>query len=306
MRNVLVNLSLCALVGFWTMPTSAQVNSNLQTCLSGRVPALCQHDLLTPDQAAAVQQAELAQNYNVCLTGRYPALCRHDLLTGPQIESVSEAEHRANYAVCIQGRYSALCNHVWLSAAEKSEVTKAERQENYRTCLSGVTPFICRHQDLTAEQTVAVHDAEHRVNQRNCASPTMQFNCRRDWLAEDTQAATPPTTAPSPSLAPVPAPVSITTAVNPSTPAASISAPQIGLASSPSNAHPDVTRCQAFWVGAVAADGKYLYLSDYAKLTPVAASDAQILAEWRRGQHVVRCGQRLTNKDAGQTIAVMD
>ena len=65
---------------------------NLQICLTGKYPALCDHSELTRDQATTVREAERAENLRVCLTGKYPALCDHSELTRDQATTVREAE----------------------------------------------------------------------------------------------------------------------------------------------------------------------------------------------------------------------
>jgi hypothetical protein len=63
-------------------------------------------------------------------------------------------------------------------------------------------------------------------------------------------------------------------------------------------------RCEEFWLGAVETAGNFAFLSDYTRLTPATDSDKAILRVWQRGQRVVRCGPRLSNKETGQSIDV--
>lgn len=133
---------------------------NLQTCLSGKYPALCDYSLLTPDQVRQVNAAAIRENLRVCLTGKYPALCDHSKLTTDQAASVREAERADNLRVCSTGKYPALCKHNLLSPAELARVQGAEAAENLRVCIDGRYPALCRHSLLTPEQAKQVAAAE--------------------------------------------------------------------------------------------------------------------------------------------------
>jgi len=65
---------------------------NLQTCLSGKYPALCDHSTLSSEQAKEARAAENRENLQLCLIGKYPVLCNHVLLTSEQAKAVSAAE----------------------------------------------------------------------------------------------------------------------------------------------------------------------------------------------------------------------
>jgi hypothetical protein len=69
---------------------------------------------------------------------------------------------------------------------------------------------------------------------------------------------------------------------------------------------PEKPRCESYWLGAVAADATYAFLSDYTRVTPVTQNDRGTMILWQRGQRLVRCGTRLTNKTTGQSIAVSE
>ena len=136
---------------------------NLQTCLSGKYPALCRHDLLSPEERVRVRSAELRENLGVCLTGKYPALCNHSELTAEQAAAVSAAERAENFSVCSTGKYPALCNHAILSPDERLRVTSAETAENLRICMDGRYPILCQRSLLTPEQTKDVDAAEAKA-----------------------------------------------------------------------------------------------------------------------------------------------
>lgn len=136
---------------------------NLETCLSGRYPALCNHSLLSPDELKRALEAERRENLQVCLTGQYPALCRHSLLTPIEAAHVREAEQRVNLDVCLSGRYPALCKRNLLSPEELRRAQEAERAENLKTCLAGRYPSLCKHSWLTSTQAKQVAAAEHEA-----------------------------------------------------------------------------------------------------------------------------------------------
>src|SRR5258708_16696716 len=103
--------AICGLTLLGGFAQSAHADSNLQTCLDGRYPALCNKSQLTPDQVRLTVAAERRANLASCLEGRYPALCRHGDLSASETESVRTAEHAANLQICLDGRYPALCRH---------------------------------------------------------------------------------------------------------------------------------------------------------------------------------------------------
>jgi hypothetical protein len=149
------------LVGvLWLFGNNAYAESNQETCLDGRYPALCNHGALSPSQLQRVEAAEHRANLSTCLDGRYPALCRHDDLTGAQALRVRLAEHTANLQSCLDGRYPALCRHGDLVEAEKAQVERAEHAANLSTCLDGRYPALCRHPDLSVNELRRVGAAE--------------------------------------------------------------------------------------------------------------------------------------------------
>jgi hypothetical protein len=136
---------------------------NLETCMSGKYPALCNYSRLTPDQLRQVRSAELRENLRVCLTGKYPALCTHSKLTSEQATQVREAERAENLRVCSSGKYPALCLHELLSTTELPQVRAAERSENLRVCMDGRYLGLCNRSLLTPEQARDVAAAEAKV-----------------------------------------------------------------------------------------------------------------------------------------------
>jgi hypothetical protein len=58
----------------------AAYQENLDTCLDGRVPAFCDHDILTEYDVARVRAAEYEANLVTCIDPRWQYLCRPDLL----------------------------------------------------------------------------------------------------------------------------------------------------------------------------------------------------------------------------------
>ncbi|QBY56177.1 hypothetical protein [Cupriavidus oxalaticus] len=282
---------------------------NLQICLTGKYPSLCNHDLLTSEQRIDVHQAELAANFHRCQQGKFPSLCRHDLLTPEQSKNVADAEHRANLQVCMKGRYPSLCRRELLSAEERKAVAEAEHRANFQTCIAGKYPALCRHQDLTVEEAQAVRAAEHRENQRICARYGNSSLCRKEWLAEDAdmragsqqQGAADTTANVLPRVQPGTAPL-VQKEATPTGPS-SAGAPQTSRAKRIPQSSP---RCNLFWVGEIGPAGSYVRLSDYSKWNPVTNDDRARVAGWLRGQPLEKCIGRLTNKEAGQTISVQE
>ena len=142
-------------------PTRDQRNYN--KCIDGRYPALCDHTLLTPSEAARVDAAERRANFEKCIDGRYPALCNHSLLTQSEAAQVSAAERKANFNKCIDGRYPALCNHSLLTQSEAARVDAAERKANFDKCIDGRYPALCDHSRLSSQEASLVRDAERRA-----------------------------------------------------------------------------------------------------------------------------------------------
>ena len=122
-KIVLLMLLVAVAASAFAQNTAA---GNLQTCLSGKYPALCDHNALSSEQAQQVRAAENRENLRVCLIGKYPALCDHSRLTPDQAVSVKEAERRENLTVCSSGHYPALCNHALLTSEQAKSVAAME------------------------------------------------------------------------------------------------------------------------------------------------------------------------------------
>lgn len=157
-------LGAIAMISFSAGSLSAQAGStpeqNLQTCLSGQYPILCDHSKLTPEEVRQVHIAEHRANLEVCLDGRYVAICRHGDLSSGEARQVRAAEQRANLQVCLDGRYATLCRHEDLSPSEAQQVRAAERSANLRVCLEGSYAALCRHDLLTPAESERVRAAE--------------------------------------------------------------------------------------------------------------------------------------------------
>lgn len=136
---------------------------NLQTCLTGRYPALCDHTLLTAEELKLVSEAERRENLKTCMTGKYPALCDHSKLTPGELKAVREAERQENLRICLTGRFPSLCNHSLLSPAEGHQVRAAEKAENLKVCLDGRFPALCNEALLSSEQANDVRAAEAKA-----------------------------------------------------------------------------------------------------------------------------------------------
>jgi hypothetical protein len=74
--------------------------------------------------AEQIQAAEHSANLNTCLSGEYPSLCNHGLLRATEKTQVDAAEHSANLNTCLSGEYPSLCNHELLGAAGASTVAQ--------------------------------------------------------------------------------------------------------------------------------------------------------------------------------------
>ena len=85
---VLAAALVFALGGFASSQNLPQ--RNIDTCLSGKYPALCDHGALTPEQLRQARVAEQRENLRVCMTtcmdGRYPSLCKHALPNSRQAQ----------------------------------------------------------------------------------------------------------------------------------------------------------------------------------------------------------------------------
>jgi hypothetical protein len=156
-----------------TLVAQTNATSNLATCLTGRYPALCNHDLLTFEQRRQVAAAETRENLSMCMTGNYPALCDHSKLSPSEAASVFSAERRENLKVCLAGTYPTLCKHDLLSTSELQQAQVAEREENLKLCMSGRYAPLCKHDLLTADQLRVVAAKESRAG---ATRPVIQAN----------------------------------------------------------------------------------------------------------------------------------
>lgn len=164
--------------------SSSTDKANFRTCIAGQYPALCKHELLTPDEAVEVAAAEQRANFNTCISGQYPALCKHELLNPAQAAQVIAAEKRVNLETCMSGQYPALCKHSLLTQEEAVSVDAAERRVNFETCRSGQYPALCKYDLLTEDQAAQVHTAERAVNLRTCLSGTYPSLCKHSLLTD--------------------------------------------------------------------------------------------------------------------------
>jgi hypothetical protein len=154
-------------------------NRNLQTCLSGKYPALCDNSRLTPEQRREADAAALRENLRVCLTGKYIALCDQAKLTPEQAAQVREAERAENLRVCSTGKYPALCRHDLLSPPERTRVQASERAENLRACMDGRYPDLCNHSLLSPEQAKDVAATEAKAAAAQPRGPQNERSPRR-------------------------------------------------------------------------------------------------------------------------------
>jgi hypothetical protein len=67
----------------------AATQQNLDICLAGHYPALCDYSQLTPEQLRQAHAVERRENLKVCMTGKYPALCDHSKLSAEESEAAS-------------------------------------------------------------------------------------------------------------------------------------------------------------------------------------------------------------------------
>lgn len=145
---------------------SRKQRENFETCISGEYPSLCNHAMLTSEEAKQVDLAERRVNFQTCISGEYPALCNNSKLTSEQARQVESAEKRENFKTCISGEYPALCRHSLLTEKEIAQVRAAERRVNYQTCISGEYSALCNHSLLASEQSAKVAAAERRARNR--------------------------------------------------------------------------------------------------------------------------------------------
>lgn len=222
-----------------------------------------------------------------------------------------QAEHRVNRQYCSTPALQFNCHRDWLAEdnttpgqgqteAPTQTAWLSPQDKNYATCIKGTLSSLCDHSLLTPQQAAAVRQVEHQINRRACETPSLQWSCHQDWLAEDAQSAARQAAQQVPVQSVKTTPLRPAYAVGAPLPS---SIPTLAATIAPPGT-PAKPRCEAFWLGAVEANGDYAYLSDYTRLTPAADSDKAILRIWQRGQRLVRCGPRLTNKETGQSIDV--
>ena len=165
-------MSAARIVFCWSLVFIAPVASsqspqfrdrNLETCLSGKYPALCDRSRLTQGQLNEARAAEVRENFRLCAIGKYGALCNHSFLTPEQAAQVDKAERAENFRVCSSGKYSALCKHGLLTPGELAQVRKAEQAENLRICMDGRYDRLCNRSLLTPNQATQVAAAEAKV-----------------------------------------------------------------------------------------------------------------------------------------------
>ena len=169
-----VSLAQVVSAGPYEDTINAERRENLKTCLSGKYPSLCRHNLLSSQEAQQVSAAEREENLTTCLSGKYPSLCKHNLLSSQEAQQVSAAERRENLTTCLSGKYPSLCSHNLLSPQEAQQVDAAERRENLTTCLSGKYPSLCR-QDLLEPKGKPLAVTEPTANRpsSNQSAPTI-------------------------------------------------------------------------------------------------------------------------------------
>ena len=78
---------------------STFADNNLETCLSGKSPLLCDHNRLTSQERSEVKKAEIAENLKICLSGKSPLLCDHNRLTSQERSEVKKAERKIYFLV---------------------------------------------------------------------------------------------------------------------------------------------------------------------------------------------------------------
>lgn len=160
----------CAMLVLTGRAAEAAQN-NLEVCMTGEYPSLCNYSALTPEQHRVVRAAERRENLKICMAGKYSALCDYSKLTPDEAAEVRAAERRENLTVCNTGRYPALCNHGLLSADELERVQAAERATNLKVCMDGRFPALCNHSILSEEQVIAVAAAEARTTSASPKDP---------------------------------------------------------------------------------------------------------------------------------------
>jgi hypothetical protein len=131
--------------------------------MTGRYPALCHYDWLTPEQRRQAETSEKQQNRRVCLSGRYPSLCKKSLLSQEELRQVVAAEKKVNLQTCLTGLYKSLCNRNLLNAAELKQTIAAERAANLRICMTGIYSTLCDRALLSRKELKDVQAAEKQA-----------------------------------------------------------------------------------------------------------------------------------------------
>jgi hypothetical protein len=187
-RASLIAVAVCMMAA--SAFSQEKLQRNLDLCLSGKYPALCNHGALTPDQLQRAGAAEKRENLRVCMTGKYPALCDHSKLAAAEVIEVKEAERVENLKICLTAKYSALCKHSLLSLNEQQRVRAAEEAENLGMCMDGRYAPLCKHSLLTPEQAKAVAAAEsttanvrpHAAQRRTTHEPRTDECTAGHWI----------------------------------------------------------------------------------------------------------------------------
>ena len=159
------------LITLITLLTNSVAMDNLETCLSGKFPSLCNYNLLTVEQQKMAHEAERQENLNTCLSGKFASLCKYSLLSSKELKKAKEAERIENLNTCLSGKFKSLCKHYLLSQSEKLRVEQAEKEENLRVCFDGRFLSLCNHGLLTSTQKIEVKKAEARAKNTSNIKP---------------------------------------------------------------------------------------------------------------------------------------
>ncbi len=139
-------VTICVLM---SNASHCNADQNVDICLSGKFPALCDKSKLSEKQRNVAVDAEKKQNLATCLSGKFPSLCRRNLLSTEELTSVSVAEIRENYVTCKSGRYPSLCKHELLTEKQADQVQRAEKSENLKICMAAKYKSLCKHHLLS-------------------------------------------------------------------------------------------------------------------------------------------------------------
>ncbi len=74
-----------------------QAQRNLEHCLNGDFGSVCNHSMLTPEQARLVSDEEARRNFNLCLYGTPTSRCDWSMLSPEQAEQVRVAKAPPNF-----------------------------------------------------------------------------------------------------------------------------------------------------------------------------------------------------------------